>query len=227
MLDQDNAPKFDAPIYGKIALNDLVTYAVYYLTQNGEEITAEDLVAACFFMFPQRFSLRGYNQWPDSTVVNKRWVDCRNKHLISGNTANGFNLTPKGLELAEKTGKALKGERAVFSRKREGNVRSEMRTRAGRFVRALEDSDAYRAFNQSKAPPSEFDFRSMLLCTMESSPDTLRSNLQQFEQHATLYARKDLVAFLDFCRDRFEYLLEEAPKASAKNRGGMLKQKIR
>jgi hypothetical protein len=29
MLDQGNAPKFDARVYGKIALNDLVTYAVY------------------------------------------------------------------------------------------------------------------------------------------------------------------------------------------------------
>jgi hypothetical protein len=77
MLEQGNAPKFDAGIYGKIALNDLVTYAVYYLTQIGEEITAEDIVAACFLMFPQRFSLRGYNQWPDSTVVNKRWVATR------------------------------------------------------------------------------------------------------------------------------------------------------
>ncbi len=110
MIDQGNIPEFDARIYGKIALNDLVTYAVYYLTKIGEEITAEDMVAACFFMFPQRFSLRGYNQWPDSTVVNKRWVDCRNKHFISGNTASGFNLTPKGLELAEKTEKALKAE---------------------------------------------------------------------------------------------------------------------
>jgi hypothetical protein len=102
MPDQSKAPKFDARIYGKIALNDLVTYAVYYLTQIGEEITAEDIVAACFFMFPQRFSLRGYNQWPDSTVVNKRWVDCRNKHLISGNTANGFNLTPKDWSLRKR-----------------------------------------------------------------------------------------------------------------------------
>ncbi len=57
MVDQGNARTFDARIYGKIALNDLVTYAVYYLTQIGEEITAEDIVAACFLMFPQRFSL--------------------------------------------------------------------------------------------------------------------------------------------------------------------------
>lgn len=41
MLDQGNAPEFDARIYGKIALNDLVTYSVYYLTKIGEEITAE------------------------------------------------------------------------------------------------------------------------------------------------------------------------------------------
>jgi hypothetical protein len=41
-------PKFPPEIYGRIALNDLVTYAVYFLSQNGGEINAEDIVATCF-----------------------------------------------------------------------------------------------------------------------------------------------------------------------------------
>jgi len=72
-------PKFPPEIYGRIALNDLVTYAVYFLSQGGGEINAEDIVAACFKLFPERFQLRGYSEWPDLTVVNKRWLDCRDK----------------------------------------------------------------------------------------------------------------------------------------------------
>ena len=64
-------PKFPSEIYDRIALNDLVTYAVYFLSQSGGEINAEDIVATCFKLFPERFQLRGYSEWPDSTVVNK------------------------------------------------------------------------------------------------------------------------------------------------------------
>jgi len=94
-------PRFSSEIYDRIALNDLVTYAVYFLSQSGGEINAEDIVAACFKLFPERFRLRGYSEWPDSTVVNKRWLDCREKGLLHGSTAGGFSLTAKGLQLAE------------------------------------------------------------------------------------------------------------------------------
>src|SRR5207247_5386767 len=110
VLNEQNIPKFAPGIYTRVALNDLVTYAVYHLSQSKNEITAEDIVAACFLLFPNRFALNGYPHWPDSTVVNKRWVDCRDKGFITGSTARGFTLTPKGLELAEKAGKTLTGK---------------------------------------------------------------------------------------------------------------------
>ena len=96
----------------------------------------------------------------------------------SARTARGFSLTPKGLELAEKVGKTRAGERPLFRAKQPDRVRADIRTRAGRFVRALEESDAYAAYrrDEESAAVSEFDFRSMLLCTMESSTSTLRNN---------------------------------------------------
>lgn len=57
-------PKFSHEIYGRIALNDLVTYAVYFLSQSGGEINAEDIVAACFKLFHEwRVQLLGTNQY--------------------------------------------------------------------------------------------------------------------------------------------------------------------
>jgi hypothetical protein len=229
VLNEQSIPKFNPQIYTRVALNDLVAYAVYFLTQTKGEITAEDIVAACFLLFPNRFALTGYPQWPDSTVVNKRWIDCRDKGFITGSTARGFSLTPKGLELAEKVGKTLTGERPLFRAKQPNNVRADMRTRAGRFVRALEESDAYEAYKRDgeSAAISEFDFRSMLLCTMESSPSTLQNNIEQFKQHAALSNRDDLLKFLDVCTRRFMHLLAATGGGSEKYRGGMLRKKIR
>lgn len=203
-------PKFSPDIYGRIALNDLVTFAVYFLSQHGGEINAEDIVAACFKLFPERFQLRGYSEWPDSTVVNKRWLDCRTRGLLHGSTAGGFSLTAKGLELAEKVSAILMGKQRLFAKPGLEKVSGEMRTRAGRFVRSLETSEAFQKFsvNGPSANISEFDFRDMLLCTMESSERTLRNNLEQFRQFAALCRRADLVEFLNECQRKFGRLLE-------------------
>lgn len=216
-------PKFDPTIYSRIALNDLVTYAVYFLSQSRKEMSAEDIVVACFLLFPKRFALRGYPQWPDATVVNKRWIDCRKRGFISGSTARGFSLTPDGLKVAEKVSLILGGQRPAH------RVPTEMRTRAGRFVRELEKSDAFKSFRQlgQQAEISEFDFRSMLLCTMESSPLTLQRNLEQFRQHAALYERNDLLDLLKYCERRFASILSEGTMGPKKYKGGMLKRKLK
>jgi hypothetical protein len=217
-------PKFDDRVYTQVALNDLVTYAVYFLSLSGEEISAEDIVAACFLLFPKRFELRGYPQWPDSTVVNKRWIDCRNKGYIRGSTAQGFRLTPDGLKVAERVEKILVGQRRV---KEKANI--ELRTRAGRFIHSLEQSDAFYLYGRdgNVDSVSEFDFRNMLLCTMESSATVLRGNLEQFMQYASLYDREDLMRMLDACETKFASILTEESKHRGQYKGGMLRQKVK
>jgi len=222
-------PKFSPAIYGQIALNDLVTYAVYFLSQSRSEINAEDIVATCFKLFPERFQLRGYPEWPDSTVVNKRWLDCRAKGLVHGSTAGGFSLTAKGLVLAEKISANLSGNQRLFRKPGLEKVGAEKRTRAGRFVGSLEMSEAFQKFSAEgpSASITEFDFRNMLLCTMESSAATLRSNLDQFKQYVLLYKRNDLLGFLDFCTEKFNVILTESKGAADSYRGGMVRQKIK
>lgn len=229
MLSENSLPEYDPQIYTRIALNELVTYSVYFLSQSNEEIITENIVAACFLMFPKRFAMRGYPQWPDATVVEKRWLDCRHRGLISGSTAHGFSLAPKGLELAEKVAKTLSGKRPLFTSPGATRIRNETRTRAGRFVRAIEDSDAFKLYKEHGEPGqiSEFDFRSMLLCTMESSPSTLNKNLEQFKQYASMYERKDIVDFLDSCEKKFARLLAEATVGSDRYQGGMMRRKIK
>jgi len=196
-------PKFNPDIYTKIALTDLLVYSIYYLSDQGGEITSEDVISACFRLFPKRFALRKFPHWPDSAVVSRRWSDCRNRGYIVGNTVKGFKLTPKGFRFAEKVGKVLGGQHPLR------RVPTEMRTRAGRFVRSIETSDAFIHYrkNGKNSKINEFEFRSMLLCTMESSSETLKRNLDQFKEYVSLYNRKDLSSFLDICEDKFFYLL--------------------
>jgi hypothetical protein len=219
--ENENIPHFNVNIYSNIAMNDLVTYAVYFLSQSGREISDTDIVAICFLMFPKRFELRGYPNWPDSSVINKRWVDCRAKGLIAGSTKDGFTLTPKGMKLAERIGKTL-GSEEVGKPK----LKSDLRSRSGHFVREVENSIAYKNYfaQGSEAEIAEYDFRGMLLCTMESSPNTLRSNLSQFKAHIASYERQDLLDFLESMEERFVALLTNGTD-KGKYKGGMLRQK--
>jgi len=213
MVHKGTLPRFKPEIYTKIALTDLLVYSIYQLQTRGEEITAEDIISACFLLFPKRFALRKYPHWPDSAVVSRRWSDCRNKGYIVGSTVKGFKLTPKGFRFAEKVGRILGGQRPV-----EHRVPTEVRTRAGRFVRSIETSDAFVHYrkNGKGSKISEFEFRSMLLCTMESSSETMKRNLEQFKEYVDLYGRKDLRSFLDVCEKRFAQLLEPVHKPPAK-----------
>lgn len=218
-------PRFDPENYSKITLNDLVVYAVYYLHKQGSEITSEDVVSACFVLFPKRFSMRKYPQYPDSGIVSRRWGDCKSKGYLKGSAARGFQITARGIKRAEKVEKWLgKPLKPVRVRKPEAEkpavpekeaVHPELKRHAKKYVRSIEMSDAYRHFKKG-LPLNEFDFRSLLLTTMESPPTTLARNLKQFKAYVNIHNRKDLLSFLEFCEGKFSSLLGVETKPTEK-----------
>jgi hypothetical protein len=220
-------PNFDPNIYTKVILNDLVVYSVYHLHKQGLDITSEDIISACFVLFPKRFSMRKYPQYPDSGIVSRRWRECKSKGYLRGNASKGFELTARGIKRAEKVEKSLgaplkpvrvrkpKVEATVVSAPAVEKVHPELKAHAKKYVRSIEMSDAYKHFKKG-APINEFDFRSLLLCTMESPPATLARNLNQFKEYVSIHDRKDLFAFLEFCEGRFSSLLGVDTKQTEK-----------
>ena len=99
-------------------------------------------------------------------------------------------------------------------------VSKEERAKAGKVVQVMERSDAYRQYKKSgdKSKISEFDFRSLLLCTMESSPETLARNVNTFKGYENIQNRQDLVAFLNFVESSFSGLLNSSGNKLAKKK---------
>ena len=218
-------PNFDPATYSNVRLNDLVVYSMYYLHKQGSAITSEDIISACFTLFPKRFSLRKYPHWPDAGIVSRRWGDCKSKGYLRGNAIDGFELTARGLKRAEKVekslGKPLKPVRLAKPKTEKPTVpateavRPELKARARKYIRSIETSDAYKHYRKNMSF-NEFDFRSLLLCTMESPPATLSRNLEQFKEYVNVYERKDLLAFLEFTEGKFASLLNTKPKIPGK-----------
>lgn len=224
-------PKFDPDIYTKIILNDLVVYSVHYLHKQRHAVTSEDVISACFVLFPKRFSMKKYPQYPDSGIVSRRWGDCKSKGYLRGSAVKGFQLTAKGMRRAQKVekllGKPLKTVRVAKARVVESTVGTkeavhpELKRHAKKYVRSIEMSDAYKHYRKQK-PLNEFDIRSLLLTTMESPPATLARNLEQFKEYVKIHNRRDLSAFLEFCESRFSHLFG-APSQHAGGKTGRKK----
>lgn len=364
-LKKNSLPKFETEKYSHLPATDLVVFAVHILNEQQVVISLENVVSACFLLFPHKFALKNYVKWPDSAAVQRRWADARAKGLISGTPEEGYRITFKGARVAEKAAKALgvfkekpkqkktkpaakpvkarsapktakvekkapakvklvskpavkkqasvklkpivqqstktgrkpvkpqiakkaaskpkvkpqpnasaaaqapvkpikpkvrveavkvqstpKSKRTVAPMKQSAAaqpakqkknqlparqilkeappaplpakpapaavpaVGKEEKERAAKFVKSMERSDAYRLYKSKgkRAEISEFDFRSLLLCTMESSAETLARNLNTFKGYASIQSRKDLTIFLDHCEEKFAPLLKPGGK---------------
>ncbi len=90
-------------------------------------------------------------------------------------------------------------------------VSKEEKVKAGKVLKMVEKSDAYRLYakNGKHAKISEFDFRNMLFATMESSSDTLTRNVGLFKRYADMYKRNDLIKFFDYCEEHFAWILKK------------------
>lgn len=99
-------------------------------------------------------------------------------------------------------------------------VSKEEKAKAGKVIKQVERSDAYRQYKKlgSRVKISEFDFRNMLFATMESSAETLQRNVNLFKRYAGIHNRADLIVFLDFAEGSFAPLLKTQAKPPARKR---------
>lgn len=190
------AREFAPGLYEGIGYDELTNYAIYSLIRKGMETTFENIVAEAFTLFPRRFSLRGYPEWPDSAVVNKSWLRCRtDKHYIEGSVKEGFRLTPKGLKVAEEMEARLVGRKVENANK---EIKAELRTRAGRLLSALENAKAYIRYRDTGelADVKDHELKDMLLLMPDSDAKAIKHNIELFKQAADLYQRRDVLELL-------------------------------
>lgn len=187
-----------------------------------KRVSFEQLVAQCFKLFPKKFELQGYPQWPNAVIINKAWLRCRSgKKLVHGNVAEGFYLTPKGIVVAEKVRKQLGTQQDENKFVKDSGRKADKQTASGRVVNDVEQSSAYKKFlkSQSVDEISEHDASEVLYAMIESGPEVLQQNFEAVRQHLENYGREDLISFLRQLREKFIERFTSEP-----HRGGMLPQ---
>jgi len=220
---------FNARIYKNIPYDDLLIFALYSVIQKNLDSNFENLVVECYTLFPQRFGLPGYiEKYPDSAQVEKSWLRCRtDKGLITGNKAQGFELTARGFETVQKTQKRLGGK--TINTKKLLEIKGDRRTKTGRLVKQLENNKEFKEYvkNGTNATISDYEFCDLIYSTLDTLPETRRKNLQQLKDAIQDYNRDDLLDFLKFCEIKFTHLLFSDKEQDRQYTGGMMKRKIK
>lgn len=115
-------PKFESDVYANLTFGDLVLFALSYLAEQGIEANTEEIISACFRLFPHKFGLKNYSRWPDSALVMRHVQDVKKKKLVKGNASAGFMLTFKGKQSAKRVAKLLGIKKKSVAKKKQKPV---------------------------------------------------------------------------------------------------------
>src|SRR5438477_2075758 len=78
----------------KLSTERLIIWVIGKGRELGVKLTPEQLVLECWLINPEKHSLRGYPQFPDSRTVLKRVGEMKGKKgLLTGSEISGYNLT--------------------------------------------------------------------------------------------------------------------------------------
>lgn len=192
-----NFREIDSSSYESIDLDRLVIYATAKMAGMGIELSLENIIVATFKLFPKKFSLIGYPEFPDATRVEKCLWRCRGKKRgwLGGKTPHGYMLTDRGRMVANQASSML----SAPSHK----ARSQRR-RKERIITEVASSPAYKKYIEHQGDKiTEAEFCYVLQGTLDSLKDTLRENLESLKVISDELQKEELTKFLIFLETRF------------------------
>ena len=200
--------------YRNLTLDKLAVVGIQRLLLNGLECTFDNIVVALHRLFPEKFSLISFPQYPDSIRVdNTLRLDCRHSRYVTGNRVKGFALTELGKIAAENTVRLL--ESAVRIRSTATvPLTGERRNRATRLIREVRDSEGFKKY-QTGGSLSRFDVSDVLHGSLDTEDDILRRNLLTLKTYVNMLRLLDeyqeladsVLRFLDFVESHWEEIM--------------------
>jgi hypothetical protein len=194
----------DPSRYEGIDLDRLVVYAAARVSELGEELSLEDIIVATFKLFPKKFSLLGYPQFPDGTRVEKCLWRCKGirRGWIGGKTAHGYTTTEKGVLISAQVKKMLEIG-GTHNKKASSQTR-----RKETIIAELTASHAFRKFVENRGNSiTESEFCNALQGTLDSLKEALLGNLTSLKTIASELGRNDVSDFLNYLDKSFSKFL--------------------
>ena len=179
----------------------LVLFAVSQLESKRIEPTFDKIVVATFKLFPKKFSLIGFPEYPDGrTIYYCAYNHCTlDKKWLLGNVQSAFKLTERGRYFLDETQKMLEGK-IVPTRTHQTSPRRKETT----FLSILKKTKAYEKYLQDE---KGLIAKSELLEALRVSSDSkalIQANLTKYMEYALRINESSVVKFLEFAKSRLE-----------------------
>lgn len=175
----------------------LVLFAVGFLESKKIEPTFDKIVVAVFRLFPTKFSLIGFPEYPDGrTIYYCAYNHCTlTKKWLSGNVQSGFKITERGGYFLNETKKMLEGKIKLVKTYKTVPKRKEVT-----FIAVLKKTDAYQKYAQDrKEEITESEIREALKAP-PNSKELMQTHLQKYLEYANRIGDFPVIRFLEFVK---------------------------
>ena len=189
--------------YENLNLDYLVLYVMSKLQEIGADLSFENAIVAAFKIFPNKFSLLGYGEYPDGKRVHDSLFRCtHDKQWLGGKTRQGFVITERSRVFIKEAKDLLAGRKTKKTKAASKTRRKEV------LVKEALETPAYIKFKERKKDSiTEGDICYLLQGTLDTPKDILSKNYLSLKSFATELGEKELRKFLDFIEERFGYFL--------------------
>jgi len=177
----------------------LVLFVVSFLESRKIEPTFDKIVVATFRLFPRKFALLGFPEYPDGkTIYYCAYNHCTlTRKWLVGNVQSGFKITERGRFFLDETIKMLEGK--IKTTKAHGTI---PRRKEVTFIAILKRTSAYKKYlNGRKEEITKFDILEALRLTQDSENLT-EIYLKRYLEYANRLNDTNVIQFLEFSKTK-------------------------
>lgn len=199
---------FELDNYQNIDLNSLAVYAIYFLQENKIPTTIEIIVVTLFRFFPKKFSLEGYEEYPDSARVNRALLQLRPKYRnwAHGDVQLGYTLNEEGRTQLEKVKILLKKkhlQEPMKSKTRQRTLSPEAE------IIHIENSKIFRLYKEDKVDCiNDRDVYAFFKAYSYTPARVLRNFINKLKGHARYNERDDIIEFFNWLEKKFSHIFK-------------------
>ncbi len=213
---------FEKSTYEKYALTSLTAYSVFWLNEWNLGTTLENVAVTGHRMFPVKFCMVSWPQFPDMNRINRSVLQMRPKYrnLATSLSAKGVFLNPNGIREAKSLIQRIGAPTFRGENKLEvptESVRAE-RGRSSR-VRSIHPQDLLSAVRKSKlfsdytkgdVDEAEAIHLIGLLGVYDHTPSSEKKRkLKEFQEAARELNDKEILEFLNWASRQFQKYLDK------------------
>ncbi len=201
--------EFPPETYEKMDNNRLAVYGIRLLEEHGLPITHEALTVSLFLLFPAKFSLVAFPQYPDAERVNRTLLQLGEKYRnwASGNRRIGYTLNETGQVILEQTRQLLENPDKQRGKKRTPRQRTRD---PDEEIKEIEASTLYQAYVSSQTEEiDDYAIWELLQAFPYTPKRALRDRIKRLREAAKAGGRDDIGEFLAWARKEYEEVFSE------------------